>query len=179
MSSTFNNEEELSLSDLIMPNVYIRSLLIYDYHIDDFEELINGPQAFQCIISDDENNMINGRIVECENKEKRKVYSSESRINESIFKYVDNNNSIEELFPIYSSPLLFIHKEVSYHYLSDGHGFSLLGKYFSMWLKDRNCPLFDHDRSKLKQIGESSSIKFDHFEMSLEEPIFSSLNFIM
>ena len=41
-----------------MPNVYIRSLIIYDYYIDNLENLLNEylelycPQAFKCIIYD-------------------------------------------------------------------------------------------------------------------------------
>ena len=67
MSSIDVKQEKncLSLSDIIMPYVYVRSILIYDYHIDDFEESLNEylhlycPQAFQCI------NMTDGQIVDC------------------------------------------------------------------------------------------------------------------
>jgi hypothetical protein len=187
-------ENRLSLSDIIMPHVYIRSLLIYDYYINDFEEPLNEylhlycPQAFKCIIYND-NNRIDGQIVDCEDKQERKVYSCQSRINESILKYLDDNAFIEDLFPYGlmpsdSSPLIFIHKIDlkdgtilsfgCHHYLSDGHGFSLLGQRFSEWLKGKKSPLFDHDRSKLRHIATSSSIKFDHSEMSLIEPVYHS-----
>jgi hypothetical protein len=97
-----------------MPHVCIRSILIYDYYINDFKELSNEyldlycPQSFKCIVYND-NNMIDG------NKQERKVYSCESRINESISKYLDDNAFIEDLFPYGliptdSSPLIFIHK---------------------------------------------------------------------
>jgi hypothetical protein len=186
-------ENRLSLSDIIMPYVYIRSLLIYDYHIDDFEESLNEylhlycPQSFKCIVYND-NNMIDGQIVDCE---ERKIYSHESRINESISKYFDDNTSVEDLFPYGliptdSSPLIFIHKIDfkdgtilsfgCHHYLSDGHGFSLLGQRFSEWLKGKKSFIFDHDRSKLKHIAASSSIKFDHSEMSIIEPVYPSFN---
>ena len=46
-----------------------------------------------------------------------------------------------------------------HHYFSDGHGFSLLGQRFSQWLKGIKPPLFDH------------------VEMSIDESIYSSLNF--
>jgi hypothetical protein len=190
-------ENRLSLSDIIMPHVYIRSLLIYDYYIDDFEESLNEylhlycPQSFKCIIYND-NNIIDGQITDCKDKQERKIYSHESRINESISKYFDDDNtSIEDLFPYGliptdSSPLIFIHKIDfkdgtilsfgCHHYLSDGHGFSLLGQRFSEWLKEKKSFIFDHNRSKLKHIAASSSIKFDHSEMSIIEPIYPSFN---
>jgi NRPS condensation-like uncharacterized protein len=195
MSSTSEEENRLSLCDIVMPHVYIRSLVIYDYHIDDLEESLNEylhlycPQAFQCIVYDD---IINGRIVDCENKQERKVFSRETRLNESISKYLDDNSSIDDLFPYGiiptdSSPLIFIH-QINFedgtilsfgchHYLSDGHGFSLLGQRFSLWLKEKKSSLFDHDRSKLRRLAASSSIKFDHPEMSINEPIYASFNF--
>lgn len=202
MSLSLEEEQQqnrLSLCDIIMPNVYIRSLVIYDYHIDDLEEPLNEfldlycPQAFQCIVYD-KNSAIDGYIVDCEDEQKRKVFSREARMNESISKYLDDNASIDELFPyglfpIDSYPLIFIHQIYfkdgtilsfgCHHYLSDGHGFSLLGQRFSKWLKEKRSLLFDHDRSKLRQItASSSSIKFDHLEMTIIEPIYSPLHFV-
>ena len=198
MSSILDEEKNrLSLSDIIMPHVYIRSLLIYDYHIDDLEEPLNEylhlycPQAFTCIVYDD-NSLMNGRIVDCDDKQDRKVFSRQSRINESIHKYLDDETSVEELFPYGViptdiSPLIFIHQIYfkdgtilsfgCHHYFSDGHGFSLLGQRFSMWLKENKSLLFDHDRSKLRHVAALSSVKFDHVEMSLAEPSYPSFNF--
>ncbi len=191
------DENRLSLSDVIMPYVYIRSFLIYDYYIDHLEESLNEylhlycPQAFKHIIYN-ENSPMDGRIAQCEDKEDRKVFSRQSRMNESISKYVDNNAFIEELFPYGGipsdrSPLIFVHqidlKDGSilsfgcHHHFSDGHGFSLLGQRFSEWYKEKKVSSFDHDRSKLRHIAASSSIKFGHQEMSLVEPLYRSLNF--
>ena len=169
MVSIFDEEKHrLSLCDIIMPPVYIRSLLIYDYHIDDLEEPLNEyirlycPQALQCIVYDDDN-MMDGRIVDCEDKQDRKVFSRQSRINESIYKYLDDDTSLEELFPCGliptdASPLIYVHQIYlkdgtilsfgCHHYLSDGHGFSLLGQRFSIWLKEKKSLSFDHDQSK-------------------------------
>lgn len=50
-----------------MPHVYIRLLLIHDYHIDDLEEPLNEylrlycSQAFERIVNDD--NLMNGRSL--------------------------------------------------------------------------------------------------------------------
>ncbi|CAF0734011.1 unnamed protein product [Adineta steineri] len=191
MSSNSKDKNRLSLCDIIMPYVYIRSILVYDYHIDNLEKLFNEylhlycPQAFHCIIYN-ENKLLDGRIVEQE----RKIFSYESRINECVSKYLNNDGSIEDLFPYGIiptdiSPLIFIHQIDfqdgtilafgCHHYFSDGHGFSLLGQRFSLWLKEKNPPLFDHDRSKLRC---SSSIKFDHPEMSIIEPSYSLSNLI-
>ena len=135
--------------------------------------------------------MLNGQIVDCQNNEKRKIFSREFKMNENISKYIDNNDLIEDLFPCSiiptdSSPLIFIHqihfKDGTilsfgcHHYLSDGHGFSLLGQRFSIWLKEKKVSFFDHDRSKLKKLAISSSIQFDHVEMSLIPSDYSSLN---
>lgn len=194
MLSSLEEENRLSLCDIIMPNVYIRSLIIYDYYIDDLEELLNEylhlycPQAFKCIIY----NIKDAHIVDCEGKQERKVFSCESRINESISKYLDDNASVEELLPYGfipsdSSPLIFIHqihlKDGTilsfgcHHYLSDGHGFSLLGQRFSEWLKEKKSTSFDHDRSKLRQIAALSSIKFDHREMTTVAPVYPPFEF--
>jgi hypothetical protein len=193
MSSKLEEENRLSLCDIIMPHVYIRSLLIYDYQIDDLEEPLNEylrlycPQAFQRIVYD-KNNLIDGRIVDCEDQDERKVFSRQLRSNESIYKYVDDHLSFEELFPYGiiptdMSPLIFMHqihfKDGTllsfgcHHYLSDGHGFSILGQRFSLWLKEKSSSLFDHDRSKMRRLAGSSSIKFDHPEMSIINPVYS------
>ena len=151
------SSDDLSLCDIIMPNVYIRLLIVYDHYIDNLENLLNEylelycPQAFKCIIYDNDK-MLNGQIIDCQNNEKRKIFSREFKMNENISKYIDNNDLIEDLFP-YSiiptdlSPLIFIHhihfKDGTilsfgcHHYLSDGHGFSLLGQRFSIWLKEK------------------------------------------
>lgn len=105
--STENETNHLSLSDIIMPYVYIRSILIYDYHIEDFEELLNEylrlycPQAFHGIVYDKDGN---GLIVE----QNRKVFSRESKLDEST--------SIETLFPYGVipndiSPLIFFQQK--------------------------------------------------------------------
>ncbi|UJR24508.1 hypothetical protein I4U23_005883 [Adineta vaga] len=175
-----------------MPYVYIRSLLIYDYKIENIEKeflqylQIYCPQAFQCIIYD----YSNGRIIPNENQQK--IFSNESRLTESISKYLNNNTFIDNLFPYDSiptdiSPLIFLHQIHfndgtilifgCHHLFSDGHGFSLLGQRFSLWLKKIKANFFDHDRSKLNHIAISSSIEFDHPEMSIIEPIYSLMNF--
>ncbi|CAF0918872.1 unnamed protein product [Adineta steineri] len=136
MSSNSKDKNRLSLCDIIMPYVYIRSILVYDYHIDNLEKLFNEylhlycPQAFHCIIYN-ENKLLDGRIVEQE----RKIFSYESRINECVSKYLNNDGSIEDLFPYGIiptdiSPLIFIHQIDfqdgtilafgCHHYFSDG-----------------------------------------------------------
>ncbi|CAF1413799.1 unnamed protein product, partial [Didymodactylos carnosus] len=191
-----SEEDYLSLSDIIMPHVYIRSLLIYNYHIVDLEQSLNEylhlycPQAFKRIVYDD-NNMMGGRIIDCEDEEERQMFSRESRPNESISKYLDDDSLVEDVFPYGmiptdSSPLIFIHQINlqdgtllaigCHHYLSDGHGFSTLGQRFSLWLKEKTSSLFDHDRSKLKRLAASSSIEFDHPEMSIIEPVYPLSN---
>ncbi|CAF1402040.1 unnamed protein product [Rotaria sp. Silwood1] len=188
-------EDRLSLSDIIMPCVYIRSLLVYNYHIDDLEQPFNEylrqfcPQALKRIIDDDCYPM-GGRIVDCENEQERKVFSRESRLNESIVKYLGNDLLNEDIFPYGIiptdlSPLIFIHQIYlqdgtllaigCHHYLTDGHGLSTLGQRFASWLKEKKSLSFDHDRSKLQNLARLSSIQFDHPEMSLVEPIGYSL----
>ncbi|UJR34834.1 hypothetical protein I4U23_027615 [Adineta vaga] len=192
------NKDRLSLSDIIMAHVYIRSLLIYDYSIPNLEKSFNEylhlycPQAFQTIIYE-ENSPLDGRIVNCENEQERKVFSSESRTNESILKYLNNNFSIEDLFPYdliptNTSPLIFLHQIHfqdgtilvfgCHHHLSDGYGFSLLGQRFSLWFQGKQPTLFDHDRSKLRYLAALSSVQFDHEEMSVIAPIYSLSNLI-
>ncbi|CAF5058979.1 unnamed protein product [Rotaria sp. Silwood1] len=150
-------EDRLSLSDIIMPCVYIRSLLVYNYHIDDLEQPFNEylrqfcPQALKRIIDDDRYPM-GGRIVNCENEQERKVFSRESRLNESIVKYLGNDLLNEDIFPYGIiptdlSPLIFIHQIYlqdgtllaigCHHYLTDGHGLSTLGQRFASWLKEK------------------------------------------
>ncbi|CAF3292278.1 unnamed protein product [Rotaria sp. Silwood2] len=184
-------EDHLSLSDIIMPYVYIRSLLAYDYHIDDLEQPFKEylhrfcPQAFKRIVDDDCYQM-DGRIVDCEDGQERKVFSRESRSNESVAKYLGNDTLDENIFPrgiipTDLSPLIFMHQIYlqdgtllaigCHHYLSDGHGLSTLGQRFSRWLNEKISPSFDHDRSKLQRLANLSSIQFDHSEMSLIKPI--------
>lgn len=193
MSSSSEVETRLSLCDIIMPHVYIRSLVIYDYHIVDLEESFNEhlhsycPQAFKCIVYD-QNNSMGGQIVNCEDKQ---VFSRESRTNESLLKYINDDCSVEDIFPYGviptdTSPLIFLHQIHfedgtllsfgCHHLFSDGHGFSLLGQRFSLWLKEKKSTLFDFDRSKLINLSVSSSIKYSHSEMSLIEPIYSLSN---
>ena len=196
LSIVEGEENRLSLCDMIMPCVYIRSLLIYDYHIDDLEKSFNEylhlycPQAFKRILYDD-NSLMSRRIVDWEGKQGPKVFSCESRTHEGISKYLESDFSTEDLYPYGaiptdSSPLVFIHQIHMqdgtilsfgcHHLLSDGYGFSLLGQRFGMWLKGKKFPSFDHDRSKLGQLAALSPIKFDHPELSITEPMYPSFN---
>lgn len=70
--------------------------LIYDHHIDDLEESFNEylhqycPQAFYCI------DMNDGRIVKCQDQKERKLFSRESKSEESISKYLNDDIATEE-----------------------------------------------------------------------------------
>ncbi|CAM4905716.1 unnamed protein product [Rotaria socialis] len=188
-------EDQLSLSDIIMPYVYTRVILVYDYLIEDLEQSFNEylhrfcPQAFKRIINDD-CERTRGHIVDYENGQKRQVFSRESRSDESITKYLSDDSLNDDVFPCGMiptdvSPLIFMH-QISlqdgsllaigcHHYLSDGHGLSILGLRFSQWLKDKHSLAFDHDRSKLQQLASLSSIRYEHSEMSLAIPIIPGL----
>ncbi|CAF1337853.1 unnamed protein product [Adineta ricciae] len=171
----------LSLCDVLMPCAYIYSLLIFDYEINSLEKEflhIYCPQAFQCMKTE--------QIVDC--VEDRQAFSYESRSNESLSKYFHNDSSIDDLFPYSFKPndvssLIFLHQIRfddgtilvfgCHHYFSDGHGFSLLRQRFSLWLKGKRPTLLDHDRSKLNHLANSSTIQFEHKEMSVIESIHS------
>ncbi|CAF1446496.1 unnamed protein product [Adineta ricciae] len=196
MSSCLENQDRLSLSDILMAHVYIRALLIYDYPIVNLEESFHEylqlycPQAFQTIVYE-KDSPLDGRIVKCENDQERNVFLCESRTTESIFKYSSPNCSIEDLLPYGlmptdTSPLIFLHQIHfqdgtalvfgCHHHLSDGYGFSLLGQRFASWFQGKHPTFFDHDRSKLRCFDPLLSIQYDHQEMSITPPVHSLLN---
>ncbi|CAF1648177.1 unnamed protein product [Rotaria magnacalcarata] len=152
-----------------MPYVYTRALLVYDYLIEDLEQPFNEylhrfcQQAFKRIVND-ECSRTGAYIADSENGLERQVFSRESRSEESVIKYLSDEPLNENVFPhglipTDLSPLIFMH-QISlkggsllaigcHHYLSDGHGLSILGLRFSQWLKDKHSLAFDHDQSKL------------------------------
>ncbi|CAF0991374.1 unnamed protein product [Adineta steineri] len=79
-----------------------RSLLTDDYQINNLEKSFNEyfhlycPQAFRRIVCD-ENSLLNGEIIECDHKKERKIFSSESRTNESVLNYLNDNYFVEDL----------------------------------------------------------------------------------
>ncbi|CAF0825264.1 unnamed protein product [Adineta steineri] len=102
MSRTFDEKNHLSLSDIIIPYIYCPLFLIYDYQINKLEKSFNEylhlycPQAFGRIAYD-ENSLLDGKIIECDHKKERKIFSSEPRTNENILKYLNDNCSVEDL----------------------------------------------------------------------------------
>ncbi|CAF3992625.1 unnamed protein product [Adineta steineri] len=102
MSRTFDEKNHLLLSDIIIPYIYCPSFLIYDYQINNLKKSFNEylhlccPQAFHRIACD-ENSLLNGEIIEYDHKKERKIFSSESRTNESILNYLNDSCFVEDL----------------------------------------------------------------------------------
>ncbi|CAF0862984.1 unnamed protein product [Adineta steineri] len=106
MSRTFDEKNHLLLSDIIIPYIYCPSFLIYDYQINNLKKSFNEylhlccPQAFHRIACD-ENSLLNGEIIEYDHKKERKIFSSESRTNESILNYLNDSCFVEDLGAFY------------------------------------------------------------------------------
>ncbi|CAF0825227.1 unnamed protein product [Adineta steineri] len=102
MSLTFGEKNHLSLSDIIIPYIDCPLFLIYDHQINNLKKSFNEylhlccPQTFRRIVCDI-NSLLNGEIIEYDHEKERKIFSSESRTNESILNYLNDSCFVEDL----------------------------------------------------------------------------------